>query len=181
MAAELRLRAGWTTVGAGFLLLLTPILGTLALGQMYPLISRGLVAVWVANRRGMPTVSGVSLGLIVAVKPQLAPVLLWPLARRRWRTFGVALLSRVMATLVEMIVAAPGALLDWLGYVGKRWPDGYWDNNTLPGAAARLFRENDFVEPVAMLPWLEPVAYVLGIGVVIFTAFKVRRAPEAGL
>jgi hypothetical protein len=162
------------------LLLSSPMLGTLAPGQMYPLLSLGLVAAWVADRWGKPMVSGVSLGLIVAVKPQLAPVLLWPLARRRWRTFGVALLSGMMATLVAMIVAGPGALLDWLGYVGKRRPYGYWDN-TLPRAAARLFRENDFVEPVAMLPWLEPVAYVLGIGVVIFTAFKVRRAPEAGL
>ena len=145
------------------------------------MLSLGLVAAWVADRRGKPTVSGVSLGLIVAVKPQLAPVLLWPLARRRWRTFGVALLSGMMATFVTMIVAGPGALLDWLGYVGKRRPDGYWDNNTLPVAAARLFRENDFVEPVAMLPWLGPVAYVLGIGVVIFAAFKVRRASEVGL
>jgi len=148
---------------------------------MYPLLSLGLVAAWVADRRGRPTVSGVSLGLIVAVKPQLAPVLLWPLVRRRWRAFGVALLSGVMATLVAMVVAGPGALLDWLRYVSNRRPDGYWDNNTLPGAAARLFRENEFVEPIAYLPWVEPVAYVLGFGVVIFTAVKVRRAPEAGL
>jgi hypothetical protein len=181
MAAELRLRAGWATVGVGLLLPSSPVRGTLVPGQMYSLLSLGLVAAWVADRRGRPTVSGVSLGLIVAVKPQLAPVLLWPLARRRWRTIGVALLSGVMATLVAMIVAGLGELLDWLWYVCKRRPDGYWDNNTLPGAAARLFRENDFVEPVAMLPWLEPLAYVLGIGVVIFAAFKVRRVPEAGL
>ena len=181
MAAELRLRAGWATVGVGLLLLSSPMLGTLALGQMYPLLSLGLVAAWVAERRGKPTISGVSLGLIVAVKPQLAPVLLWPLVRRRWCAFGVALLSGVTATLAAMIVAGPEALLDWFRYVGNRRPDGYWDNNTLPGAAARLFRENEFVEPIANLPWLEPAAYVLGIGVVVFTAFKVRRAPEAGL
>jgi alpha-1,2-mannosyltransferase len=80
-----------------------------------------------------------------------------------------------------MVVAGPGALLDWLGYVGNRRPDGYWDNNTLPGAAARLFRENEFVEPIAILPWLEPVAYVLGVGIVILTAFKARLGSEAGL
>jgi hypothetical protein len=85
-----------------------------------------------------------------------------------------ALASGATATLAAMAVAGPGALLDWLGYVGNRRPDGYWANNTLPGAAARLFRDNNFVEPIAILPWLEPVAYVLGVGIVILTAFKAR-------
>lgn len=52
MAAELRLRAGWAAVGVGMLLLSSPLLGTLALGQMYPLLALGLVAAWVADRRG---------------------------------------------------------------------------------------------------------------------------------
>lgn len=181
MAGELRLRAGWAVVGASMLLLSSPLLGTLALGQMYPLLTLSLVAAWVADRRGRPTVCGISLGLMVAVKPQLAPVLLWPLARRRWRTLGASVLAGAAATLVGMVVAGPGALLDWLRYVSGRRPDGYWDNNTLPGAAARLFRENDFVEPIIMLPWIEPVTYVLGVGILILTAVRARRYPEVGL
>jgi alpha-1,2-mannosyltransferase len=31
------------------------------------------------------------------------------------------------------------------------------------------------------LPWMVPVAYLLGIGVVVFTAAKMRRGSEAGL
>jgi hypothetical protein len=54
-------------------------------------------------------------------------------------------------TLIGLIVAGPGALVDWLAYVSSRQPDGYWDNHTLPGATVRLFRENKFVESVAML------------------------------
>ena len=34
---------------------------------------------------------------------------------------------------------------------------------------------------VVSLPWLEPVAYVLGVGIVILTAFKARLGSEAGL
>ena len=96
------------------MLISSPMLGTWALGQMYPLLSLGLVAAWVADRRGRLTVSGISLGLIVAVKPQLAPVLLWPLVRRRrrWRAFGAALASGATATLAAMVVAGSGALLD---------------------------------------------------------------------
>ncbi|MCA1731338.1 MAG: glycosyltransferase 87 family protein [Actinobacteria bacterium] len=88
MAGELRLRAGWAVVGVGLLLLSSPLLGTLALGQMYPLLTLGLVAAWIADRRGRLTSPGVALGLVVALKPQLAPVILWPLVRRRWRILG---------------------------------------------------------------------------------------------
>jgi hypothetical protein len=80
-----------------------------------------------------------------------------------------------------MLVVGPGALLDWVKYVASRHPDGYWDNNTLPGAAARLFRDNDFVEPIATLPWAEPAAYVLAIVVIVLTTLRVRRDPEMGL
>jgi hypothetical protein len=52
MATELRLRAAWAAVGVGLLIISSPMLGTLALGQMYPLLSLGLVAAWVADRRG---------------------------------------------------------------------------------------------------------------------------------
>lgn len=65
--------------------------------------------------------------------------------------------------------------------MSSRRPDGYWDNNTLPGAAARLFRDNYFVEPIATLPWAEPMAYVLAVGIIILTALRVRHDPEMGL
>ena len=139
------------------------------------------MAAWVAYRRGKPGSSGVALGLVLAVKPQLAPVLLWPLARRRWRQFVMALAAGAAATLVGMLVTGPGALLGWVRFVASRQRDGYWDNNTLPAAAARLFRDNEFVEPVARLPWAEPAAYVLVIGLIVLTALWVRRDPGMGL
>jgi alpha-1,2-mannosyltransferase len=181
IAGELRLRSSWAIFGVGMLLFSSPLLGTLALRQMYPLLTLGLVAAWVADHRDRPKLSGVALGLVVAVKLLLAPVILWPIVRRRWATLVAALVSGAAATLVGIVMAGPSALLGWLRYVGERRPDGYWDNNTLPGAAARLFRENDFVEPVVTLPWLEPVAYILGVGIVLLTAFRVPRGSEAGL
>jgi alpha-1,2-mannosyltransferase len=125
MADELRLRVGWVAVVVGMLLLSSSLLGTLALGQMYPLLALVLVAAWVADRRGRPILSGIALGLVVAVKPQLAPVVLWPLVRRRWRMLGATLASGVAATLLAIVVAGTGSLLDWLSYVGDRRPDGY--------------------------------------------------------
>jgi len=180
MAGELKLHPAWTIIGAATLLLSNPWFGTLALGQIYPLLAFGLVAAWVADRRGKPASSGVVLGLVLAVKPQLASVLLWPLARQRWRQFVAALAAGAAATLVGMLVTGPGALLGWFRFVASRHPDGNWDNNTLPAAAARLFRDNEFVEPVARLPWVESAAYVLAIGLIVLTALWLRRDPGDG-
>jgi hypothetical protein len=76
MAEELRLRPAWAVFGAALLVFSNPFLGTLALGQVYTLLALGLVAAWVADRRGKPLGSGAALGLVLAVKPQFAPVLL---------------------------------------------------------------------------------------------------------
>jgi alpha-1,2-mannosyltransferase/arabinofuranan 3-O-arabinosyltransferase len=180
-ASELGMHARWALMGGCALLLSLPMLGTLALGQMYPLLTLGLVAAWAAHRRDKPDLSGVALGLVVAVKPLLAPVLLWPLVLKKWQMFATAVLTGSAASLVADIIVGPGATLEWLLYVGARRPDGYWDNNTIPGAAARIFAENNFVEPIILLPWALPVAYALGIGTVILTAVVVRRDPEMGL
>ena len=114
-AQELRLGPGWTAVGVVMLLLSSPLLDTLALGQVYPLVALGLVAAWVADSRDRMEVSGAALGLVVAFKPSLLPVLLWPLARRRWRALTAALGSGAAATLVGVIVLGPGATLDYIG------------------------------------------------------------------
>jgi alpha-1,2-mannosyltransferase len=181
MADELRLRSRWAVVGVVMLLLSSPLLATLALGQIYPVLALGLVAAWVADRRGRPSISGGALGLVVALKPSLAPVLLWPLVRRRWRAFGAALASGVAATLVAAVAVGPGATLDWLRLLSDRSASPYWDNASLPGAAARLFTESEFAQHVAVLPWTIPVAYALGIGAIAITAVRTGRGSEAGL
>jgi alpha-1,2-mannosyltransferase len=181
MAYELRLRAVWTILGVGMLLLSSPLLDTLRLGQIYSVLTLGLVAAWVADRHNKPLLSGCALGLVVAVKPSLAPVLLWPLVRRRWGMLGASFASGAAATLVGLIVAGPEATLDWLRLMASVPSDWYWENASLPGAAARLFSENGYVEPVAMLPWAVTVAQVLGGGIVVLTAARTRRDPEMGL
>jgi alpha-1,2-mannosyltransferase len=181
MADELRLRSRWAVVGVVMLLLSSPLLATLALGQIYPVLALGLVAAWAADRRGRSSISGGALGLVVALKPSLAPVLLWPLVRRRWRAFGAALASGVAATLVAAVAVGPGATLDWLGLLSDRSASPYWDNASLPGAAARLFTESAFAQHVAILPWTIPVAYALGIGAIAITAVRAGRGSEAGL
>src|SRR5215218_4760500 len=183
MAGKLRLRPVWAVIGTAMLLLSSPLLATLALGQIYPILALLLVAAWVADRRDKLSFCGGILGVVVALKPSLAPILLWPLVRRRWRTFGVALVCGAVATLVGAVVVGPGATLDWLRLLSDRSPGliPYWDNASLPGAATRLFTESPFAQHVATWTWTIPVAYALGIGAIVLTAARVRQGAEVGL
>jgi alpha-1,2-mannosyltransferase len=181
VADELRLRAAWAIVGGVMLILSSPLLATLALGQIYPFLALGLVASWMADRRGRPRTSGAVLGLVVALKPSLAPVLLWPLVRRRWGTVAAAVVAGAGATLVGVVVVGPGATLDWLRLLSSSPASPYWDNASLPSAAARLFTDNPYAQHAAILPWAVLVAYALGIAAVALTAARARADAEAGL
>ena len=163
------------------LLVSSPHLATLALGQMYPVLCIGLVAAWVLDRQGYPIASGVALGLVVALKPSLAPILLWPVVRRRWGAAVAAVVSGGAATLVGVVALGPGATLEWLRLLREEPLSPYWDNASLPAAAARLFAENEFGRPLAELPWAVPLFGLLGLLLVLATAYAVRRDPEAGL
>ena len=178
---ELRLRPGWTAVGVVMLLLSSPLLATLALGQVYPVLALGLVAAWMADRRDGQEISGAALGLVVALKPSLLPVLLWPLARRRWKTLLAALISGAVATLLGVIVLGPRETLDYIGVLGEQPVSAYWDNASLPSAAARLFTENPYAQNVATLPWMVGIGFALGIIAIVLTAMRVRHGPEVGL
>jgi hypothetical protein len=181
MAGELRLRPAWAVTGTAILLLSSPLLATLALGQIYPVLTLCLVAAWIADRRGKLALSGGVLGLVVALKPSLLPVLLWPLVRRRWRAVMVAILAGAVATLIGAAVVGFGATLEWLRLLSDSSASPYWDNASLPSAAARLFTDNPYAQHVATWTWTIPVAYTLGIAAVVVTAARARGGAEAGL
>ena len=180
-AEELGLRPGWAVVGGGLLLLSSPLISTLALGQVYPVLALGLVAAWILDRREDGRLSGAALGLVVALKPSLAPVLLWPLVRRRWGAFAAACVSGLAATLVGLVVAGPAATWRYVGVLNEGSANAYWDNASIPAAMARFFTEHPYAQNVATLPWMVYVGYVIGISVVAVTAVRIRGGGEAGL
>src|SRR4028118_1264995 len=180
-AEELGLRPVWAVVGAGLLLLSSPLISTLALGQVYPVLALGLVTAWILDRRGAPWSSGAALGLVVALKPSLAPVLLWPLVRRRWDAFAAACVSVLAATLVGLVVAGPAATWRYVGVLNEGSAAAYWDNASIPAAMARFFTEHPYGQNAATLPWMVYVGYAIGIAVVVVTAARIRGGGEAGL
>ena len=179
-AGEVRLRGGWAVVATGMLLLSSPLMATIALGQMYPVLALGLVAAWWADRRGANIASGVALGLTLAIKPTLAPVILWPVMRRRWETLGAAIVSGSAATLAGVVMLGPGATMEYVSVLDRATVSGYWDNASIPGAASRLFTDNGFIEPLVALPGAVPVAFTVGIVVVILTALRIVNRTDSG-
>lgn len=180
-AEEVGLRPVWAVVGSGLLLLSSPLLSTLALGQVYPVLALGLVATWIWDRRDRQWASGAALGLVVALKPSLAPVLLWPLVRRRWDTFSAACVAGLAASFVGFVVAGPAATLRYIGVLKEGSANPYWDNASIPAAAARFFTEHPYAQNLATLPWMVYVGYAIGVGVVVLTAVRIKDGGEAGL
>ncbi len=163
------------------LLVSSPLLATLALGQMYPVLTLGLVAAWAWDRRDRGVASGVALGLVVALKPSLAPVVLWPLVRRRWGALGAAILAGGAATLVGSLVVGPRTTMGWANMMLDTSANPYWDNASLPAAAARLFTEHPYGEPLAVLPGVVTVFGAAGLALVLLTAYRARRGSEGSL
>ncbi len=176
IAGELSLDARRTALGTAALLLSAPLISTLILGQVYPFLALSLAAAWVFDRRGHQIAAGLALGLAPAMKPLLVPVLLWPLARRRWGTLGAALASGAMATLLGVLIAGPVAtFVEYPKVLSEVRLDGNPVNASLPGTAVRLFTDAELSVPVAYAPWTVPVALILGGVLVLLTAYAVRR------
>lgn len=181
MAQELQLSRAIAVPVAVSLLVSSPLLATLALGQVYPVLLIGLVAAWVAARREKDVLSGLALGAVVALKPSLAPVLLWPAVQRRWGSFVAALVSGAGMILAGAFLVGWQATADWAGILRSASASPYWDNASLAGAATRIFTENEFGMYLADLPWMVQLAYVLGGVLILLTVRQVRRDAGMGL
>lgn len=116
----------------------SPLHGTLVLGQIYGLLLAGLVAGWIAERRGRPVLAACCYGVTVALKPSLAPLLLLPLAQRRWGPMRAGLLAAAGATAAGVLVAGPSSALTWLAIAATEGVPGVEANASLPGLAARF-------------------------------------------
>jgi alpha-1,2-mannosyltransferase len=138
VARELRLGGRVTAVALLAVLASSPLHGTLVLGQIYPLLLVGLVAGWIAERRGAPVLASVLFGVVVALKPSLAPLLLLTAAQRRWTPFGAGIVSAAVATLVGVLVAGPSSALGWLRIAFTEATPDTVDNASLPGLAVRF-------------------------------------------
>ena len=138
VARELRLRPVPVTFVMAAVLASSPLHGTLVLGQIYPVLLVGLVAGWLAERRGRAVLAAVLFGITVSLKPSLAPVLLLYVAQRRWVPLRAGVVSAVVASLVGVALCGPASGLAWLRIAFSSPVPDTVDNASLPGLAVRL-------------------------------------------
>jgi hypothetical protein len=124
--------------------------------------------------------AGLLLGAAVAMKPTLAPLLLWPLACRYRRVLISALATGAGLGLVAEL-ASPGATLAWARMVLSQSSSAFVDNAALPAAVRRLFARNELYAPLVNAPWLVAVAYLAGAAMVLWTAWVARRGHPAAV
>ncbi|GAA5157301.1 hypothetical protein GCM10023321_35360 [Pseudonocardia eucalypti] len=168
VAEEVGARAGVAMLAVAALLVSAPLHGTLALGQIYGLLTALLTAAWLAERRGRHGWSGVALGLLVAIKPSLLPLLAWPLLRRRWEALGASLAAGAAATLAGLVAGGWTATWEWLRLLAAKGADPFLDNDSLAGLAVRF-------------GWPAWPGYLVASGLLAVTLVRVRRRPEYAL
>jgi arabinofuranan 3-O-arabinosyltransferase len=137
-ARELRLGRAGAAFGVLTLWASSPLHGTLLLGQIYGLLLAGLTLAWLAQRRGREQLSAGLLGVTVALKPSLAPLLLVPAARRRWRAFWAGVGSAALSSVLGVLSAGPGSAVEWLRLATGTPAPEVDANASLPGLVARL-------------------------------------------
>jgi alpha-1,2-mannosyltransferase/arabinofuranan 3-O-arabinosyltransferase len=168
VARELRFSPWLTGLAAALMLVSTPLMGTIGLGQIYAGLTLGLTLAWVAARRGSLVWAGVFLGLVIAVKPTLIPLLLLPIAQRHRSMLFSAIATGTVASLIGLIAAGPTATWDWLKLMRTVQVTDYYENASLPGFVMRLGG------PV----WL---GFVLGGVILVITFLRIRRNSDLAL
>jgi arabinofuranan 3-O-arabinosyltransferase len=138
VARELRLSRTATALALLAVLASSPLHGTLVLGQIYPLLLVGLVAGWIAERRGRPVLAAALYGVTVALKPSLAPILLLLAVQRRWVPLRAGIASAAVATIAGVLVAGPSSAIEWLKIAFSEPVPDTVDNASLPGLAVRF-------------------------------------------
>lgn len=175
VARELQLSRTATVLALVAVLASSPLHGALVLGQIYPLLLAGLVAGWIAQRRGRPVLAAVLYGVTVALKPSLAPVLLLLAVQRRWVPLRAGVASAAVATLAGVLIAGPSSGIEWLKIAFSEPVPDTVDNASLPGLAVRfgvpsvfgmlaglavlvgtlvwIGRNRDRIDPAGTAPW----------------------------
>jgi alpha-1,2-mannosyltransferase len=178
---EVRLPAVDAALAVAAVLLGAPLLGTVGLGQVYAFLTAALTLSWLAARRGHDVLAGAGIGIAVALKPSLAPLLLLPVLRGEARTAVAAAATTATGTLIGVLVCGPAASATWVGIVLGHPVQTFFDNASLPAALVRLTSDTGWGRPLVELPGGLVAGTALGIAVVAATLWLARRPDAAGL
>lgn len=174
----------WLLLPAG-LFLFPGMLASFWLGQVGALLALVVTGAWAGLRTGRMVLGGACLGAAIALKPFLAPLLVYPCLRREWRAVSVAMLTMLTLVGAGMLAFGVDAYEAWLEVI----PRIDWEvvpfNASVHGFLARAFHrshgmsfEPPFEAPVAArLMWLASSTIIVGL--TLQAARRAIRRPDA--
>jgi arabinofuranan 3-O-arabinosyltransferase len=137
--------ARWRSpIGAALLLGLTlygPVITNLHLGNVNGVILLGEAAALVFASRGAWSLMGVALGVTLAIKPVLLPLVLIPVLWRRWTAVVIALGTPLALSGVALLFVVRGSdfFTHWIPFLLNGTAEGLQEFNvSLSGAATAL-------------------------------------------
>ncbi|GAA4801969.1 hypothetical protein GCM10023200_43820 [Actinomycetospora chlora] len=179
-AVAVHSRTGGAVAGVVALLATPALAATLGQGQVYALLAAGLATAWVLDRADHQRGAGIALGIVVACKPVLAPVLLWPLVRGRRRELVAALVTTAAATLAGAALVGPAQTLRYVRVALGGYPAHDVDNASLLTTGIRLVTPGREIPPLVDAPGLGWIAGVVVVALLTVTVVRAGRH-ELGL
>jgi alpha-1,2-mannosyltransferase len=140
-------RTRWLVVLLGGLI--WPLLYSIKLGQVGPLLYLGFAAGW--RWMDVPVRLGAAMALGTIVKLQPALLFGWAVATRRWRAAAIGLVVLGVAALVATLVAGPGTWADYVALLTRVNDPVMTPHNFTPGAIA--FQAGLPADAATVLQW----------------------------
>lgn len=125
-----RERAAWMPIASTAMLLYYPAMANFELGQLGLVLCLPLAAGWIALRQGQPMRAGIWWGVLIAIKPFMAVLLVALACVRHWRAICASL--GVLAMLYALTVLAYGWEMhaDYLSLAGNvHWTAASWNGS----------------------------------------------------
>lgn len=162
-----------------WLLASAPLLSQLMTGQVAGLLCLPAVLSWRAVRRGRWSNAGVHIGMLTALKPFLAPLCLWLIAKREWKAACIAVTTALVLLGTGVVIFGTDSYRDWIVTVqGVSWVPAPM-NASWWGVASRLTLN---VTPRAVEPGGGYLAVgLLGVSfIALATLQALRRLSDCG-
>jgi alpha-1,2-mannosyltransferase len=138
----------WMSVAGGLGLLTLfffPVTWAAELGQIQTWINTAFAAVIYFYLQGRPAPAGIVTGLICAIKPHYALILVWGIARRQWRFTGFACATLLVCLAVSVALFGLANHLNYWPVISdiSRHGTPFYANQSVNGLLERLFLNGD--------------------------------------
>lgn len=180
--SKIRLPRLYWPVLIGTLLCWYPVQGHIALGQLSIQIALLLTITWFFLRQEKEISAGFALGLACLIKPFPALLIIYLLARQKWRSLISMVITVILGYLVTWFIVGSNDTLYYFTTVLKRNMIEYAAsplNLSFLGVFSRIFIDGPWIRPLIQAPWLSfGLTNILSLMIIALLVYLSRRLPQ---